>query len=113
MQRIVMAGLLASVLAPTGNAAESGADFFEKKIRPVLIEHCYKCHSAGEKQRGGLVLDTRAGLLKGGDNGPSLVPGKPNESTLYTSTIVPADDDKAMPPKGERLMKEQTEKLRL
>jgi len=44
-------------------AADEGADYFEKKVRPVLAEHCYKCHSAAaKKERGGLTLDTRAGL---------------------------------------------------
>ena len=50
--------------------------FFEQKIRPVLVQHCYKCHSAQATQvRGGLLVDTRAGLLQGGDSGPAIVPG--------------------------------------
>src|SRR5688572_69006 len=85
---------------------------FSKEIKPILEVHCVSCHGA-EKPKGALRLDTRANSIKGGDTGTSLVPGKPTESTLYTSTIVPADDDKAMPPKGERLMKEETERLRL
>jgi hypothetical protein len=53
-------------------------EFFEKKIRPVLVEQCYRCHSAqAKKTRGGLRLDTRDGLLRGGDNGPAVVPGQP------------------------------------
>jgi hypothetical protein len=64
-------------------AQDSGVDFFEKKIRPVLVQHCYSCHSKeANKQRGGLLLDSRAGLLEGGDNGPSIVAGKPAESLL-------------------------------
>src|SRR5687768_16115590 len=67
-------------------AQQSGVEFFEKKIRPVLVEHCYKCHSrqAG-KERGGLLLDTRGALRRGGDNGPTIVPGKPEESLLIKS----------------------------
>ncbi|MFN4920970.1 MAG: DUF1553 domain-containing protein [Planctomyces sp.] len=50
--------------------------FFEQKIRPVLVQHCYKCHSAQSVQvRGGLLVDSRAGLLQGGDSGPAVVPG--------------------------------------
>jgi len=68
------------------SAQETGAEFFEKKIRPVLVEHCYKCHSrqAG-KERGGLLLDTREALRRGGDSGPAIVPGKPSESVLIKS----------------------------
>src|ERR1700730_3910905 len=62
---------------------ETGVEFFEKKIRHVLVQHCYSCHSKqANKQRGGLVLDSRAGLLEGGDHGPAIVPGKPTESLL-------------------------------
>src|SRR6266545_7686953 len=60
--------------APLFNArgdAGDGIEFFEKTIRPLLVEHCYKCHSAeSEKIKGGLMLDTREALLKGGDTGP-------------------------------------------
>lgn len=60
-----------------------GDEFFEKKIRPVLATNCYGCHSSKlETPMGGLALDTKAGLLKGGDSGPAIVPGKPAESLL-------------------------------
>src|SRR5207237_6077695 len=79
-------------------------EFFEKKIRPVLVERCYQCHSAeaqkAGKLRGKLLLDTRAGLLKGGDNGPAVVPGKPKEGTLLPA--LRRDGPVKMPPK-ERL----------
>ena len=68
-------------------AAEStaaGLAFFEKKIRPVLVEHCYKCHSASsEKVKGGLLLDTREGIRKGGESGHAVVPK--NLDDLHTS----------------------------
>jgi hypothetical protein len=76
--------------------------FFEKKIRPVLVKHCYGCHSdqAAEKQklRGGLRLDSGPALLKGGDSGPVIVPGKPAESLLLSALRY---EDFEMPPKGK------------
>ncbi len=62
-------------------AEQSDLDFFEQKIRPVLVERCFKCHSAS-KPKGGLRLDRRASLLEGGDSGPAVVLGKPEESLL-------------------------------
>ena len=84
-------------------------EFFEAKVRPVLVNHCYQCHSdeaamAG-KLKGGLLLDTRAGVEKGGDGGPVIKPGKPNESSLVTSVRY-TDENLQMPPK-ERLSDEQ------
>jgi hypothetical protein len=60
-----------------------GLEFFEQRIRPVLVEHCHECHSASAKKlQGGLRLDSRAGLIAGGDSGPAIVPGKPEASLL-------------------------------
>lgn len=74
-------------------------EFFEAKIRPVLIKHCYECHAADAKSiRGGLLLDTRAGTLQGGDSGPSIVPGKPEESMLLESLRFESYE---MPPSGK------------
>lgn len=79
----------------------AGIEFFEKKIRPVLVEHCYKCHSTETKTpKGGLRLDTRDALRKGGDTGPGLIPGKPDESLLIKA-IRHTDDQLKMPPKGK------------
>ena len=62
---------------------ERGLEFFEARIRPVLVERCNRCHSAGEKApKGGLRLDSPAGLRKGGDSGAVIVPGKVDESLL-------------------------------
>ena len=78
--------------------AESLA-FFEAKIRPVLVDKCYACHAAGsEKIKGGLRVDHREGMMKGGDGGPSIVPGKPDESPLIEA-IRYADESLRMPPK--------------
>jgi hypothetical protein len=73
-------------------------EFFEKKIRPVLVESCYKCHSAESgKDKGGLLVDSRDALLKGGDSGPALVPGKPDDS-LFIKAIRYTDKELQMPP---------------
>ncbi len=80
--------------------AAAGIEFFEKKVRPVLVQHCYQCHSAqAKKLRGELSLDTRAGLLKGGESGPAVVPGKPALSLLVKA--LRHDGDLKMPPKGK------------
>ncbi len=72
--------------------------FFESKIRPVLADKCYKCHSEkSEKIRGGLVLDTRDGIRRGGDNGPAVVPGDLTNS-LLVDAIRYSNKDTAMPP---------------
>ncbi|MEY2879552.1 MAG: hypothetical protein RLZZ15_1932 [Verrucomicrobiota bacterium] len=77
--------------------------FFETKIRPVLTERCYKCHShESDKIRGGLVLDSREGTLHGGNTGPAIVPGKPKESLLIQA-VAYKDEDLQMPPKGDKL----------
>jgi hypothetical protein len=82
---------IATILLGTTLQAQQGApplsaeqvEFFEKKIRPIFVERCYKCHSAAaEKVKGGLLLDSREGLLKGGDSGPAIVPGEPEKSVL-------------------------------
>ncbi|HEY0548594.1 MAG TPA: c-type cytochrome domain-containing protein, partial [Verrucomicrobiae bacterium] len=74
-------------------------EFFERKVRPVLVEHCYECHSAGAKKlKGGLMLDSRAGVIKGGDTGSAITPGDP-EASLLIQAIRHTDPDLAMPPK--------------
>ena len=81
--------------------ADDATDFFENKVRPVLAEHCQKCHSVGEgrKVKGGLRLDSRANLLKGGDTGPAVVPGEPGKSLMMK--VLGYQDDVQMPPKGK------------
>ena len=82
-------------------ADPAGIEFFERRIRPALVEHCYKCHSAeAEKLKGELHLDSQQGLLKGGESGPIFVPGKPEESLLIKA-VRRLDKDLAMPPKKE------------
>ena len=75
--------------------------FFEKKIRPVLVDNCYKCHSSeSEKLKGELLLDTRDGLRKGGTTGAAIVPGNPDRSLLIKALRY-KDESTAMPPKGK------------
>ncbi|MDQ3625233.1 MAG: DUF1549 domain-containing protein, partial [Verrucomicrobiota bacterium] len=76
-------------------------EFFEKKIRPVLVAECYECHD-GEKRKGGLALDSRESLREGGESGPAIVPGNPEESLLIRS-ITHADADSKMPKKAPKL----------
>src|SRR6266566_840767 len=58
-------------------------EFFERKVRPLLSQHCYQCHSTkAKKQRGGLLLDSSSGVQKGGDSGPVVLPGRPDDSLL-------------------------------
>jgi hypothetical protein len=103
MRRAATLALLLGLSFPArsqDNAPEREAlDFFEKRIRPVLVDKCYSCHSeASDKIKGNLVVDTREGLLKGGDTGPSILPGNPDKSLLMRA-IRWADDDFKMPPK--------------
>ncbi len=94
-------GILAAVLVVgamgAARAEDDDLDFFEKKVRPVLAERCYKCHATA-KPKGGLRVDTRAGLLAGGQSGPAIVPGDPARSLLVTA-IKWTDDTLQMPPK--------------
>jgi hypothetical protein len=86
-------------------------DFFEQKIRPILSDNCYKCHSAtSEKIKGGLLLDTREGLLKGGDTGPAIVAGNPEQSLLIKAVRY-TDKDLQMPPGDKPLATDQINAL--
>ncbi len=76
---------------------------FERRIRPVLVKHCYKCHSeSAGMSEGSLLVDSRDGLRAGGDRGPAVVPGKPDESLLLLA-MKHVVSDLRMPPKRERL----------
>lgn len=100
----MLCALLCIVLAadePTGIAPPTVDQlrFFEASVRPVLVEHCQKCHGE-KKQWGGLRLDTREALLRGGDSGAAIVPGKPNESLLIRA-VRHEDADFKMPKDGK------------
>jgi len=100
--------LLSLLLAP-GLMAQSqeGIDFFESKIRPVLAKQCYACHSSKTKTaQGGLYVDSKDALLKGGKSGvPAVVPGKPEQSLLILA-LRHASNELKMPP-GKQLSKEE------
>lgn len=84
-------------------------EFFEKKIRPILYDNCFNCHSADNKESGGLRVDDYRALLEGGGSGPAVVAGNPEASVLI-QRVTHADDAKTMPP-DYRLSDEQTNLL--
>src|SRR6478672_5592950 len=102
-QALIIAMLTAVVGPASAFAAPapslSGAAFFESKVRPVLVANCYQCHSAkAEKLKGKLLLDSREGMLKGGNSGAAIVPGNPEKSLLVKAINWGAPDTQ-MPPK--------------
>ncbi|WP_165252009.1 PSD1 and planctomycete cytochrome C domain-containing protein [Paludisphaera soli] len=94
--------LVSCVTAARADDAAS-RDFFEARVRPVLIEHCYPCHSTeAAKAKGGLRLDDREAARAGGDSGPAVAPGLPDESLLILAVEQGADAEvEPMPPKGK------------
>jgi hypothetical protein len=105
---VLGAGLLLSLVA-AGSGVRAGdpqsdtggVDFFESKVRPVLVEHCYRCHSAQARSpKGGLRLDSLDGMRKGGDTGPAVVPGDV-EASLLVQAVRYKDEVLRMPPKGK------------
>ena len=96
---LLSAALLGEVHAQEPAATPDQMKFFETKIRPVLVEQCYECHAAGAKiVQGGLRVDHREGLLRGGDTGAALVPGDTENSLLLAALRY---EDVEMPPKGK------------
>jgi cytochrome c553 len=104
-----LAGAARAAADPGLNPADEA--FFEAKIRPLLVEKCYKCHSHdADKVKGGLMLDTKEGWMAGGDTGPAIDPGKPDDSLLIQAVRY-TDADLKMPPKGDRLSDQQVADL--
>src|SRR5688572_32011097 len=98
--------LAGTLRAETAKPDPAGIEFFEKHVRPVLVESCYSCHSADAKKlKGSLHLDSKPAILKGGDTGPSIVPGDPDNS-LLVKAIRYTNEDLQMPPK-EKLSAEK------
>jgi mono/diheme cytochrome c family protein len=82
----------------TDQAADAKAiEFFESKVRPILAEHCFSCHGPKKQMGGGLRVDSRASMLKGGDSGPIIVPGKPEQSPMIRAILYGGEIK--MPPK--------------
>ena len=109
--RIALGATVFTVVALTSSNAPADVipaehlEFFESKVRPVLVEHCYECHSGQSKVlKGGLRVDSRSALLKGGDSGEGVLPGKPDESPMIQAVRWESFE---MPPAG-KLRPEQT-----
>jgi len=106
--RLALGGAFFAIL--TGNTtfaapppSREQLNFFESKIRPILVDNCYKCHSSkSEKLKGGLSLEFRDAILKGGENGPAILPGNPDRSLLIKAVRY-TDPDLQMPPKDKKL----------
>jgi hypothetical protein len=103
--RLVVVLLAATEGAHGADAAnpfsEADLAFFEKRVRPILVERCQECHSARhDKVHGGLVLDRRERILQGGDSGPAVRPGQPDESLLLEAVRYERSDLQ-MPPDGK------------
>jgi len=94
--------LSALLCGPSFAATPSQIEFFETRIRPVLAQECYECHSESTKRKGGLLLDSRPGWLEGGDTGPTIVPGDADASLLLQS-IRHTHADLQMPKNGAKL----------
>jgi mono/diheme cytochrome c family protein len=106
--RLVLAPLLFWFNGTSGSFAEEslGEAFFTQKVLPILQDNCFKCHShASGKSKGGLMMDSAAAMLEGGETGPALVAGKPAESLLL-KFVRSTDSQEQMPPKGDRLSEE-------
>jgi len=89
---------VATALLSAPVLAEDASEFFERRIRPALSDKCFGCHSAEAKSlKANLLLDSREGLLKGGDTGPAIIPGDP-EKSLLIAAIRYGDPETAMPP---------------
>jgi len=97
--RLSIAALIAVCWPGIVFAQDDGVEFFERKIRPALVEHCQRCHGA-DKSKARLRLDSRAAILKGGDTGPALAPGEPAKSLLLKA-IGYEDAELRMPPRGK------------
>lgn len=97
---------LAEEPATDESPGSTGVAFFEAKIRPVLIERCYDCHSAESgSAEGELLVDSRTAIRRGGTRGPAVVPRHP-EASLLLSAVMHRHDDLKMPPKEEPLSAE-------
>lgn len=93
-----------AVLAQDDNFSLTQIEAFEKNIRPLLAKHCFECHSTDSKKiKGGLLMDSREALLLGGDSGPAIVPGKPQDSLVISAVKYQSYE---MPPSGKLSTKE-------
>lgn len=104
LSRLVCAGLYLGSFGPVTRLSgaeatdQAGVELFEKHIRPVLAKQCFDCHAGADRARGGLRLDTKLGGLIGGESGPAIIPGKPEESPLIQAL---KHEGSKMPPSGK------------
>src|SRR3954469_21454025 len=100
IRSLIFAAWLLSGVSASAAAPSAGVEFFEAKIRPLLVDRCYSCHSAAsEKLKGDLLLDSREGIVKGGESRkPAIVPGDPDHSLLIEA-VKYENEDLRMPPK--------------
>ena len=112
---------LGVLTSPAQTPPAGGKVDFETKVLPILKDRCFDCHSKEhvdektgkvKKVKGKLRLDSPEFMKKGGADGGDLTAGDAAKSTIYTSICLPDSDDKAMPPKGDRLTKEQTDLIK-
>ena len=87
----------AGIVFGTG-APKDASEFFEMRVRPVLAKNCFACHTGSK--HGGLQLDSRENLLKGGNSGPAIVPGNPDQSLLIQA-VRQTHERLKMPPPGK------------
>ncbi|HAP07608.1 MAG TPA: hypothetical protein DCR20_07260, partial [Planctomycetaceae bacterium] len=101
---LILLGLAAiNCHCASAELSKADRDFFEAKIRPIFATQCYKCHSSeAPKLKGGLSLEFKETLLNGGDTGPAIVPGSP-ENSLLIKAVQYLDQDLQMPPKNKKL----------
>lgn len=120
MTRTTLFAICAAAIASAVSAQDAKVDF-EKQILPIFKERCFECHQKEytdketgrlKKPKGKFRMDNPQLMLKGGEEGNDVVPGDAAKSSVYVSTTLPEDDDLAMPPKGDRLTKEQQELIK-
>ncbi len=112
-------GAVITIGVCSSNAQDAKVDF-ETQILPIMKERCFDCHQKErtdengkvKKPKGKFRMDSPQLMLKGGEEGNDVVPGDAAKSSVYVSTTLPDDDDLAMPPKGDRLTKEQQELIK-
>lgn len=107
---ILVLGVSSSAFAEDRTEA-ARVEFFERKVRPIFVAHCYTCHAADTRPTGGLRVDDRRGLLTGGNSGPAIVPGEPDKSLLL-ARVTHADPKRRMPQEGQPLSAQQIADLR-
>src|SRR5690242_17852078 len=100
--RLILLTLLVFFLTASLRADDAAEqEFFEKRVRPILVEHCFECHSAKTNPlKGGLRLDSREGLMAGGDSGAAVVPGDAEKSRLVVAVGYESEEIQ-MPPAGK------------